>query len=787
MATTATRPFGSAVKRREDPRLITGQGRFVDDLQMPGLLYLTLLRSPHAHARIASVDASAARALPGVAAVYSGQDLVGSVFDLPCGWVLPDIKMPPHHPVAVDKVRHVGDAVAVVLADSRDAARDALEAIVVEYEVLPAVVDEERAMAADAPVLHDDLGTNISFTWNIGGGDVVAALNSADHVIKQRIVNQRLIPNAIEPRAVVAHWNAPQEELTLWTSSQVPHLVRLLLAMMSGIPEQKIRVIAPDVGGGFGSKLYLYAEEMLVACLARLTGRPIKWTEERRENFLATTHGRACIQDVEVGCLKDGTITALKVHNIANLGAYLSTFAPGIPTVLFGVMLSGAYRIPNIACTVDGVFTNTVPVDAYRGAGRPEAAHVMERVADLVADTTGLDAAEVRRRNFIPPEAFPFTTQTGVIYDSGEYANALAKALEAADYDGLKREQEERRQRGDRHQLGIGLSTYVEICGMAPSQVLGAVGGQAGGWESATVRVHPTGKVTVLTGSSSHGQGHETTFAQIVAEELGIPMEDIDIVHGDTAKVQFGIGTFGSRSAAVGGTAIYRSVGKIKEKAARIAAHLLEASVDDLEFADGKFQVKGAPDRVKTVQDVALMAFLAHNYPPDLEPGLEATTFHDPSNFTWPFGAHVCVTEVDTETGQIEVRRYVAVDDCGRIINPMIVDGQVHGGIAQGMAQALYEEGAYDEAGQLISGSLADYVVPTAYQLPTFETHHTVTPTPVNPMGVKGIGEAGTIAASAAVVNSVVDALSHLGIKHIDMPLRPERVWRAIQSAQGGN
>jgi carbon-monoxide dehydrogenase large subunit len=787
MATTATRPFGSAVKRREDPRLITGQGRFVDDLQLPGLLYMALLRSPHAHARIASVDAAAARDLPGVAAVYTGQDLVGSVFDLPCGWVLPDIKMPPHHPVAVDKVRYVGDAVAVVLADSRDAARDALEGIVVEYEVLPAVVDEERAMAADAPVLHDDLGTNISFTWNIGGGDVVAALNSADHVIKQRIVNQRLIPNAMEPRAVVAHWSAPQEELTVWTSSQVPHLVRLLLAMMSGIPEQKIRVIAPDVGGAFGSKLYLYAEEMLVACLARLTGRPIKWTEERRENFLATTHGRACIQDVEVGCLKDGTITALKVHNIANLGAYLSTFAPGIPTVLFGVMLSGAYKIPNIACTVDGVFTNTVPVDAYRGAGRPEAAHVMERVADLVADTTGLDAAEVRRRNFIAPESFPYTTQTGVTYDSGEYANALARALEAVDYDGLKREQEERRQRGDRHQLGIGLSTYVEICGMAPSQVLGAVGGQAGGWESATVRVHPTGKVTVLTGSSSHGQSHETTFAQIVAEELGVPIEDVDIVHGDTAKVQVGIGTFGSRSAAVGGTAIYRSVGKIKEKAAKIAAHLLEASVDDLEFADGKFQVRGAPDRVKTVQDVALMAFLASNYPPDLEPGLEATTFHDPSNFTWPFGAHVCVTEVDTETGQIEVRRYIAVDDCGRIINPMIVDGQVQGGIAQGMAQALYEEGSYDEGGQLVSGSLMDYAVPTAHQLPTFETHHTVTPTPVNPMGVKGIGEAGTIAASAAVVNSVVDALSNLGIKHLDMPLRPERVWRAIQSAQGGN
>ena len=787
MATTearpASRPFGSAIKRREDPRLVTGRGSYVDDLQIPGMLYLALARSPHAHARVRSVDTEAVGGMPGVVAVYTGADLEGKVGDLPCGWVLPDIKMPPHHPIAIDKVRHVGDAVAVVLADSREAARDAAEAIAVDYEVLPAVVDEEKAMAEGAPLVHDEIGTNVCFTWNIGGGDVDQALQQASRVVKQRIVNQRLIPNAMEPRAVVGHYLAPSDELTLWSSTQVPHLVRLLLALTAGIPEQKIRVIAPDVGGGFGSKLYLYAEEMLVGCLSRLTGRPIKWTEERRENFVATTHGRACIQDVEVACDDDGTITGLRVHNIANLGAYLSTFAPGIPTVLFGVMLSGAYKIPNIACRVDGIFTNTVPVDAYRGAGRPEATHVMERVVELVADATGVDPAEVRRRNFVPPGDFPYTTATGVTYDSGEYARALERALEAADYDDLRRQQAERRARNDRFQLGIGLSSYVEICGMAPSQVLGAVGGQAGGWESATVRMHPTGKVTVLSGASSHGQGHQTTFAQIVADELGIPLEDIDIVQGDTAKVQFGIGTFGSRSTAVGGTAIYRSVQKIKAKAARIAAHLLEASPEDVEYVDGRLQVKGAPDRSRTIQEVALMAFLAHNYPADLEPGLEETTFHDPSNFTWPFGTHVCVTEVDTETGKVEVKRYVAVDDCGRVINPLIVDGQVHGGIAQGMAQALYEEGAYDENGQLISGSMMDYAVPNAKQVPAFETHHTETPTPVNPMGVKGIGEAGTIGASPAVVNSVVDALSHLGVTHLDMPLRPERVWRAIQAA----
>ena len=787
MATTATAsPFGAALKRREDPRLISGRGTYVDDLQLRGTLYLALLRSPHAHARIRSIDAGAAKAMPGVFGVYTEQDVEGKVGPLPCGWVLPDMKMPPHPSLAVGKVRLVGEPVVAVLGETREAARDALDLIRVDYEELPAVVDELKALEPNAPILHDDAGTNRCFTWGFGDDAAIdQAMKEANHVIKQRIVNQRLIPNAIEPRAVACEWSRSQEEATLWSSTQVPHVVRLLIALTTGISENKLRVIAPDVGGGFGSKLYLYGEEQLCLGLARLSGRPVKWTEERRENYLATAHGRAAVQDVEVACKKDGTITALRVHNVANLGAYLSTFAPGIQTVLFGVMLSGAYKIPLIGCKVEGVFTNTVPVDAYRGAGRPEATHVLERAADLVADTTGLDPAEVRRKNFIQPDAFPYSTATGVTYDSGQYRQAMDRALELVDYDKLKAEQAARRQRGDRFQLGVGLSSYVEISGMAPSQVLGASGGGSGGWESATVRVHPTGKVQVMTGSSSHGQGHETTFAQLVASQLGISPEDVDIVHGDTGKIQFGVGTFGSRSTAVGGTAIWKSVEKIADKGARIAAHLLEAAPEDLEYVEGKWQVKGAPERAKTFGEIALMAFLCHNYPADLEPGLEATTFFDPPNFTWPFGTHVCVSEVDTDTGQVKILRYLAVDDCGRVINPMIVEGQIHGGIAQGVAQALYEDGAYDQNGQLISGSMMDYAVPAAHQLPTFETHRTETPTTVNPMGIKGVGEAGTIGASPAVVNSVVDALSHLGVRHIDMPLRPERVWRAIRQTGG--
>jgi carbon-monoxide dehydrogenase large subunit len=714
--------------------------------------------------------------------VYTGQDTAGQAASVPCGWTLPDIKMPPHPPLAIEKVRLAGDPVAAVLAETREAAADAAALIDVDYEPLPVVTNEVDALADGAPRVHDDLESNLSFRWTLAGGDADAALASSDIRVKERIVNQRLIPNAIEPRAIVAEYAAGTDSYVLYTSTQIPHLVRLLLSLTLGIPETRLRVIAPDVGGGFGSKLYLYGEEMIACVLAKVSGRTVKWTEDRSEGYQATTHGRAQTHDIEIGAMRDGTLTALRVRNTANLGAYLSTFAPGIPTVLFGVMLSGAYRIPNVDCEVLGVFTNTTPVDAYRGAGRPEAIHLVERAVDLVAAELGMDPAELRRKNFIPADAFPYTTATGVTYDSGNYSMACEAALDSISYAQLREEQARRRSAGGKL-MGIGLSSYVEICGMAPSQVLGAVGGGAGGWESATVRVHPTGKVSVMTGSSSHGQGHETTFAQISAEELGIPMEDIEIIHGDTDKVQFGIGTFGSRSTAVGGTALHMSLTKVKDKARKIAAHLLEADESDLEYEGGAFRVKGAPDRTKAFGELALAAFLAHNYPADLEPGLEATSFFDPSNFTWPFGTHVCVTEVDPDTGHVDIVRYLCVDDCGRVVNPMIADGQVHGGVAQGIAQALYEEGVYDENGQLISGSMMDYAVPTASQLPSFETSHTVTPSPVNPLGVKGIGEAGTIAASAAVVNSVVDALSHLGVRHLDMPLRPERVWRAIHQS----
>ncbi|MFN0072906.1 MAG: xanthine dehydrogenase family protein molybdopterin-binding subunit [Chloroflexota bacterium] len=782
MTATTSRPFGSSIKRREDPRLITGRGTYVDDVQATGVVYMAFLRSPHAHARIRGIRTDAARQVSGVVAVYTGRDTAAIAGSVPCGWILPDMKMPTHPPLAVDTVRLTGDPVAAVLAESREAASDAVSLIEVDYEPLPVVTNEIEALAEGAPKVHEDLDSNLCFTWKIGSGDVDAALAASDVRVSERIINQRLIPNAIEPRAVVAEYSVGTDSYVLYTSTQIPHLVRLLLSLTIGIPETRLRVIAPDVGGGFGSKLYLYGEEMLACVFAKLSGRTVKWTEDRSEGYLATTHGRAQTHDIEIGAMADGTFTALRVRNTANLGAYLSTFAPGIPTVLFGVMLSGAYRIPNIDCEVLGVFTNTTPVDAYRGAGRPEAIHLVERAVDLVADALGMDAAEIRKKNFIPATEFPFTSATGVSYDSGNYIVACEQALQTIGYIDLLQEQARRRAAGGTL-MGIGISSYVEICGMAPSQVLGAVGGQAGGWESATVRVHATGKVTVMTGASSHGQGHETTFSQITADELGIPMEDIEIVHGDTDKVQSGIGTFGSRSTAVGGAALHMSLTKVKDKARKIAAHQLEADESDLEYEEGAFRVKGAPERAKSFAEIALAAFLAHNYPAGLEPGLDATSFFDPSNFTWPFGTHICVTEVDPDTGHVEIVRYVCVDDCGRVVNPMIADGQVHGGVAQGIAQALFEEGVYDESGQLISGSMMDYAVPTATQLPSFETSHTVTPSPVNALGVKGIGEAGTIAASAAVVNSVVDALSHLGVRHLDMPLRPERVWRAIHNA----
>jgi aerobic carbon-monoxide dehydrogenase large subunit len=778
----ATQLVGSRIKRREDPRLIMGRATYVDDIQIPRMTYAAILRSPYAHARILSTNVDKAKALPGVVTVLTGADLQGK--NVPCGWTLPDMKVAPHPALAVGKVRYTGDAVAVVVAEERDIARDALDLIEVDYEPLPVVVDAEKAIQPGAPQLHEEVPQNTTFVWKVAGGDAEKAFREAEVVVKERIVNQRLIPNAIEPRGMVAQYNPGSGDLTLWTATQIPHLVRLLLSMVMGLPEQKIRVIAPEIGGGFGSKLYLYPEEVIVATLAKTTGRPVKWIEERRENYVATTHGRDHVQYVEVAAKRDGTITGLRVKCIANMGAYLSTFAPGIPTILFGLMLSGNYRIPNIFCEVTGVHTNTTLVDAYRGAGRPEATYLVERAVDLTARELGLDPAEVRRRNFVPANAFPHTTATGVTYDSGNYQPTLERALEIVGYQQLRQEQERLRKEGK--YLGIGVTTYVEICGMAPSQVLGAVGAGAGGWESATVRVHPTGKVTVYSGASSHGQGHETAFAQIVGDGLGVPFEDVEVVHGDTAQVQFGIGTFGSRSAAVGGMAAVMSVNKIEEKAKKIAAFLLEAAEADLVFEGGQFFVKGTPGRGITIQQVALAAYVPHKYPTGLEPGLEATSFYDPSNFTWPFGSHVAVVEVDPETGIIKLRRYIAVDDCGRVINPLLVDGQIHGGLAQGIAQALFEEAVYDENGQLISGSLMDYAVPKADDLLNFELDRTETPSPVNALGVKGVGEAGTIASSAAIVNAVVDALAPFGVKHLDMPLKPERVWQAIQQAQAG-
>jgi carbon-monoxide dehydrogenase large subunit len=777
-------PFGQALRRREDPKFITGTGNYIDDVRLPGMAYVGVLRSPHGHARIRGIGTSRARQASGVRAVFTGEDLqAANVGLVPCGWLIPDLKVPEHPALAVGKVRFQGDAVAAVVADSRAASEDALELIEVDYEPLPAVVDPEKAIAEGAPLLHDGIDNNIAFRWTLAGGDVDKAFREADRVVKQRLVNQRLIPNAIECRGVVAQYQPATQDLTLWSSTQIAHLLRLLLALTLNHPEHHLRVISPDVGGAFGSKLYLYPEEMITAFIAkRLPGTPVKWAPGRTEDYQTTTHGRDHVEHAEFAVMNDGRIVGVRVNTVANLGAYLSLFAPGIPTILFGLMLSGVYKIPNISCEVIGALTNTVMVDAYRGAGRPEATYLVERMVDRVADELGMDAAEIRRKNFIGKDEFPYTTATNVTYDSGNYEAALDKALQAIGYQDFLKEQAQARQEG--RYLGIGFSTYVEICGMAPSQVLGATGGGAGGWESADVRIHPTGTVTVYSGSCWHGQGHDTGFAQIVASELGVPVDQVEIVHGDTEKVQFGIGTFGSRTAAVGGIAIFNSVQKIKDKARRIAAHLLEANVEDVVYENGKCFVRGAPDQAKTLPEVALAAYLAHNYPSDLEPGLEAQSFYDPSNFTWPFGTHVCIVEVDRDTGKVEILKYLAVDDCGRVINPLLRDGQVHGGVAQGIAQALYEQAVYNEDGALVTGSMADYAIPTAHELPMYDTDETVTASPVNPLGIKGIGEAGTIASAPCVVNAVVDALQPLGVGHIDMPLTPENVWQAMH--QGG-
>ena len=774
--------FGKSIKRREDPRLVTGKGNFVDDLKIPFTTHAAFVRSPHAHARIGKIDSTAARKVPGVLAVYTGKDLVaGGVKPIPVGWLLPNIKVPAHYPLAVDKARHMGEPVAVVIAETPYAARDAAELVEVDYDVLPAVPDGADALERGSPVVHDDAPGNVCFKWSIGDAKATdAAFASAAKVVKQSFRNHRLIPNAIEPRACLASAQPGTGDITLWITSQNPHVHRLIMAaFVLGIPEHKLRVISPDVGGGFGSKIFIYPEECAAVWASRALSRPVKWTADRRESFVSDSHGRDHHTEAEMALSADGKILGLRVKTVANLGAYLTLFAPAVPTYLYGTLLAGSYTTPAIHCEVTGVFTHTTPVDAYRGAGRPEATYVIERLVDLSARELGMDPVEIRRKNFIPADKFPYQTPVALLYDSGNYAGALDKALQIFDYKAFRREQESARKQG--RYLGVGFSTYLEACGLAPSAVAGALGAQAGLYESANIRVHPTGKVTVFTGSHSHGQGHETTFAQVVADELQVPIDDVDIIHGDTGQVPFGMGSYGSRSGPVGAAAIYVSAQKIKEKAKKIAAHLLEANEKDVTYEGGKFFVKGSPDRSKSFFDVSLMAYLAHNLPKGLEPGLEAISFFDPGNFVFPFGTHICVVEVERDTGQVKLVRYVAVDDLGRVINPMIVDGMVHGGIAQGVSQALWEHAEYDENGQLVTGSMMNYALPKADELVQVELARTETPTPVNPLGVKGAGETGTIASTAAVANAVMDALSPFGIKHIDMPLTPGRIWESLR------
>jgi carbon-monoxide dehydrogenase large subunit len=775
--------FGSGIRRREDPRLITGTAAYTDDLVLPGMVHAVILRSPHAHARIARIDTTRAKQAAGVLAVYTAADTEASLKPMPCAWLLPnaELKIAAYPQLAKDVVRYVGDCVAVVVAEDRYQAQDALELIEVDYEPLPVVVDPQKATAANAPQLHADVPGNQAFHWTVAGGDVEAAFAKAEVVVKDRIIQQRLIPTAMETRAALAKWVPATGELTLWNTTQNPHIVRFLTSLVTGVPEDKLRVVAPEVGGGFGSKIAAFPGEFLAIFCSMKLGRPVKWTETRSENYQATTHGRDHVQEVELAATREGKILGLRCSVWAGMGAYLSTAAPGIPTILHGLMLSGPYSVPALKEDVFGVYTNTTPVEAYRGAGRPEATFMLERMLDKLSDALKIDPAEIRRRNLLPPFEDGCNVVTGLTYDSGNYQRALDKALEHISYKELRAEQA--RQREQKRYLGIGVCTYVEICGLGPSQVAGAIGFQGGLWESAIVRFHPSGKVNVFIGASPHGQGEETTFAQIVSSELGVDVNDVKVIHGDTESTPMGWGTYGSRTTAVGGAALATAVRKIKDKAKVLAAHLLEAASEDIEYDEGRFFVKGTPSRAKTIQDIALMANLAWNLPAGMEAGLEATSFYDPPNFVYPFGAHVAVVEVDGETGNVELKRYVAVDDCGPQINPMIVEGQVHGGVVQGVGQALWEGAVYDENGQLVTGSLLDYAIPRADTLPDIDVLSTVTKSPHHPLGVKGIGEAGTIASTAAVYNAVVDALEPFGVDNLTMPLTPERVWRAMQNA----
>jgi carbon-monoxide dehydrogenase large subunit len=759
---------GKRLRRREDPRLITGTATYVDDIQLEGMQYAAIVRSPHAAAKIRSINTKAAEQAPGVMAVFTGKD-TEKVGGVPCGASLPGLRVPHHNILAVNRVYFVGHPVAVVVAKDRYMAQDAADLIEVDYEPLAAVADPEKALASGAPAVHPEWPDNVAFTFHQDGGDVDKAFAEADVVVKQRITSQRLIPMAMETRGVVAEWHGADRQLNLYTSTQIPHLVRTLVAGMLGLDENRVRVITPEVGGGFGSKLNVYAEEALMGFVAQKIRKPVKWIESRRENFLCTIHGRGHVDYYELAAKRDGTILGIKLKIIQDVGAYLQLLTPAIPT-LSVLMMPGIYKTQNIRADIVGAFTNCMPTDAYRGAGRPEATHGIERMVDILADELNIDPAEIRLKNFVSNDQFPFHTATGLMYDSGNYAAPLKKALDLVDYRKLRQEQADARKQGK--WIGIGISTYGEICAIGPSPAT-----PAGGWESATVKIEPSGKVTIMTGACPHGQGEETTFAQIAADELGVSVDDVLVVRGDTAVVQYGIGTFGSRGTAIGGTAVYFALQDLKEKIKKFGAMMLEC--EDVTFSDGKVTCKNT-GLSKSVPEIAAAAYRAMKLPPNTEPGLVSTRFWEPPNFTFPFGTHIVVSEIDGQTGDVKIRRYVAVDDCGNRINPLIIDGQVHGGIAQGMGQALWEQAVYDENGQLITGELTDYAVPRAHMMPWIESEHTTTPSPVNPLGVKGVGEAGTIGCSPAIVNSVVDALSPLGVRHIDMPLTPEKLWNIL-------
>jgi len=778
-------PLGRPIKRKEDAKLLHGRTNWTDNIQLPGTLHMAILRSPFAHANITKLDISGALQQPNVVAAYGADELGDLNGSVPCVWpVTDDIVMPDFPSLAKGKVRQVGDCVAVVLATDAKHAADALEAIDVEYEPLDAIVDMEAALAPDSPLLHEDAGTNQCYVYNLGGG-YDDAKAKADVVVKRRFINQRLIPTFMEPRSVVAAPMGMSDEITVWSSTQIPHILRVLIALVTGIPENNLRIVAPDVGGGFGGKLQIYREEILVTQIARKLGRPVKWTESRSEDMVATHHGRDQIQDIEIAATKDGTLLGLKVDLLANMGAYLQIITPGTP--LLGMFMYPAiYKMDAYDFQCTGVFTSTTPTDAYRGAGRPEATYAIERIMDELAAELDMDPMALRQKNWITHEEFPYTTVAGLTYDTGNYEAATAKAMDLFGMDELRAEQQRRRESGDPVQLGIGISTFTEMCGLAPSRTLGALKYVAGGWEHATIRMLPTGKVELITGTSPHGQGHETAWSQIAASILGIGVEDIEVVHGDTGRAPYGMDTYGSRSLAVGGQAIKKAADNLIEKATVIAAHQLECSPGDLEFADGQFSVKGDPEKAQPLAAVAFEAFTAHNLPDGVEPTLQGEATVDPADFSYPHGTHLAAMEVDTETGQVTVRKYVAVDDVGVQVNPMIVEGQVHGGLAQGIAQALYEGAFYDEDGLPLNANLSTYLIPAAPDLPSFITDRTETPSTTHPLGTKGVGEAGTIASTPAIINGVVDALRPLGVTDVAMPATPMTVWKTIQAAKGG-